>query len=137
MNYSRILPILQILFLFLFTSLGIHKIFLFPFVQNLAPQIYSYSYSWEKYYSLIPAAQDCNIPFAGAMFLPEAQRLPLLRPVRHERIDPINLEHCHYFVNFADYTCLGQLKLPIQISNPKELSFRAQQMSKMKHIRTF
>ena len=36
------------LFLFLFASFGIHELFLFLFVQKLAPQIYSYSYLWEK-----------------------------------------------------------------------------------------
>ena len=45
MNYSQILPIWRILFLFLFTSFGIHELFLFLFVPKLAPQIYSYSYS--------------------------------------------------------------------------------------------
>ena len=48
MNNSRILPIWWILFLFLFASFGIHKLFLFLFLQKLAPQIFSYSYSWEK-----------------------------------------------------------------------------------------
>ena len=43
-NYSQILPIWQILFLFVFASFGIHELFLFLFVQKLAPQIYSYSY---------------------------------------------------------------------------------------------
>ena len=48
MNYSRILPIWWILFLFLFASFGIHKLFLFLFIQKFAPRIYSYSYSLEK-----------------------------------------------------------------------------------------
>ena len=48
MNYSRILPILRILFLFLFASFGIYELFLFLFVQKFAPQINSYSYSREK-----------------------------------------------------------------------------------------
>ena len=47
-NCSPILPIWWILFLFLFASFGIHKLFLFLFVQKLAPRIYSYSYSREK-----------------------------------------------------------------------------------------
>ena len=47
-NYLRILSIWQILFLFIFASFGIHKLFLFLFLQKLAPQIYSYSYSREK-----------------------------------------------------------------------------------------
>ena len=34
MNNSRIVPIWQILFLFLFASFGIHKLFLFLFVQK-------------------------------------------------------------------------------------------------------
>ena len=48
MNYSRILPLWQILFLFLFACFGIHKLFLFLFIQKLAPQIYPYSYLREK-----------------------------------------------------------------------------------------
>ena len=47
-NYLQKLPIWQILFLFLFTSFGIHKLFLSLFVQKLAPRIYSYSYLQEK-----------------------------------------------------------------------------------------
>ena len=47
-NYSWILPIWQILFLFLFASFGVRKLFLFLFVQKLAPQNYSYSYLREK-----------------------------------------------------------------------------------------
>ena len=43
-NILRILPIWRILFLFLFVSFGTNKLFLFLFVQKLAPQIYSYSY---------------------------------------------------------------------------------------------
>ena len=53
MNYLRILPIWQILFLFLFASFGIHKLFLFLFVQNLAPQIYPIPIRRKNYYSLI------------------------------------------------------------------------------------
>ena len=53
MNYSQILPIWQILFLFLFASFGFNKLFLFLCVQKLAPRIYSHSYPREKYYSLI------------------------------------------------------------------------------------
>ena len=49
MTNLQILPIRQILFLFLFASFGIHELFLFLFVQKLAPQIYSYSYLREKY----------------------------------------------------------------------------------------
>ena len=45
--FLKILPIRQIIFQFLFASFGIHKLFLFLFVQKLAPQIYSYSYSQE------------------------------------------------------------------------------------------
>ena len=48
MNYSRILPIGRILFLFLFASFKIKGLFLFLFVQKLASRIYSYSYSREK-----------------------------------------------------------------------------------------
>ena len=48
MNYSHILPIWQILFLFLFASFGIHELFLFLFVRKLAPRIYSCSYLREK-----------------------------------------------------------------------------------------
>ena len=44
----QILTIWRILFLFLFASFGVHKIFLFLFVQKLDPQIYSYSYLQEK-----------------------------------------------------------------------------------------
>ena len=47
-SYLGILPIWRILFLFLLASFGIHKLFLFLFIQNLAPRIYSYSYSREK-----------------------------------------------------------------------------------------
>ena len=48
MKYPQILPIWQILFLFLLMTFGIHKLFLFIFVQKLAPPIYSYSYLREK-----------------------------------------------------------------------------------------
>ena len=65
MNSSRILPIWRILFLFLFASFGIHELFLF--VQNLAPRIYSYSYSREKkIYSLIT---ECYRPSVCGMCL--------------------------------------------------------------------
>ena len=49
MNNLWIVPVWQILFLFLFASFGLHKLFLFLFVQKFAPWIYSYSYSQEKY----------------------------------------------------------------------------------------
>ena len=52
-------PILPLLFLFLFASYEIHKLFLFLFLQKLAQQIYSYSYlrgkktiSWTLIYML-------------------------------------------------------------------------------------
>ena len=44
-NYLRILPIWRIFFLLLFANFGIHELFLFLFLQNLALQIYSYSKS--------------------------------------------------------------------------------------------
>ena len=44
----RILLMWRILFLFLFASFGINKLFLFLFVQKLATWIYSYSYSRDK-----------------------------------------------------------------------------------------
>ena len=47
-NNSWILPFWQISFLFLFISFGIHELFLFLFVQKLAPRIYSYSDLQEK-----------------------------------------------------------------------------------------
>ena len=47
-NYLQILPIWLILFLFLLASFGIHKLFLFLFVQKLGPRIYSYSYLREN-----------------------------------------------------------------------------------------
>ena len=47
-NYSWILPIGRILMLFLLACFGIHELFLFLFVQKLAPQIYSYFYLQEK-----------------------------------------------------------------------------------------
>ena len=40
----RIHPIWRILFLFLFASFEIHKLFLFLFIQKLAQRIYTYSY---------------------------------------------------------------------------------------------
>ena len=49
MNNLQILPVWQILFLFLFASFETHKLFLFLFVQMLALQNYSYSYLQEKY----------------------------------------------------------------------------------------
>ena len=49
MNNLWIVPVWQILFLLLFASFGLHKLFLFLFVQKFAPWIYSYSYSQEKY----------------------------------------------------------------------------------------
>ena len=48
-NNLQILPVWQILFLFLFASFETHKLFLFLFVQMLALQNYSYSYLQEKY----------------------------------------------------------------------------------------
>ena len=47
-NYLRIVWVWQILFLFLFACFEIYELFLFLFMEILAPQIYSYSYSWEK-----------------------------------------------------------------------------------------
>ena len=60
-NYLQILPIWQILFLFLFASFGIHKLFLFLLVQKLALQIYSYSYLREIYYLLITVTGWCEV----------------------------------------------------------------------------
>ena len=42
LNNSRIFPFWQILFLFLFVCFEKYKPFLFLFVHNSAPQIYSY-----------------------------------------------------------------------------------------------
>ena len=47
-NNLQILPISQILFLFLFESFEVYEPFLFLFVKMLAMQIYSYAYSQEK-----------------------------------------------------------------------------------------
>ena len=47
-NYLIILPIWQILFLFLFACFGFHELFLFLFIQKLASQTCSYSYLREK-----------------------------------------------------------------------------------------
>ena len=63
-NYSRIPPIWQILFVFLFASYGIHKLFLFLFVQKLAPQIYSYSFLLEK----LLIADHCSLSFCNKVF---------------------------------------------------------------------
>ena len=48
LNSLQILVVWQIIFLFLFASFEICKPFLFLFVQKLACQIYSYSYSQKK-----------------------------------------------------------------------------------------
>ena len=61
-NYSRILPIWQILYLFLFASFGIHELLLFHFVQKLATRIYSYSFSRENYYLLITVYNNLPMP---------------------------------------------------------------------------
>ena len=63
-NYSRMLPIWWILFLFLFTSFGIHELLLFLFVQKLALRIYSYSYSREK----LLLADHCNIHYLKKVY---------------------------------------------------------------------
>ena len=47
-NSLQILPISQILFLFLFSGFENYELFLFLFVKKLAPRIYSYSYSQGK-----------------------------------------------------------------------------------------
>ena len=61
MNNLQKVPIWQILFLFLFPSFGIHKLFLF--VQKLPPQIYSYSYlRKEKKYLLITGVSSWPDP---------------------------------------------------------------------------
>ena len=48
----RVLPVWQILFLFLLVSFETCKLFLFLFIQKLALRIYSYSYLRGKTYSL-------------------------------------------------------------------------------------
>ena len=47
-RYHVFVNYLRILFLFLFASFEIQELFLFLFVQNLAPRIYSYSYLRKK-----------------------------------------------------------------------------------------